>query len=143
MWSYPIELTPDDNDTVMVSFPDVLGAFSFGNDDDEAMLNAQDALEVVFSGLIADRKDIPKASPARGRRTVSPTLLGSLKLEVYNAMRARGWRKADLARQMGLNPRQIDRLLDLRHATTVAQLDQAFAVCGRRVEVGTRELKAA
>lgn len=143
MWSYPIDFTLDDNDTVMVSFPDVPGALSFGDDEDEAAANAQDALETIFSALIGDRKDIPKASPARGRRVVTPTLLGSLKLTVYSAMRTRGWRKADLARAMGLNPRQIDRLLDLRHASTVAQLDQALAVCGKRAEVGVRELEDA
>ena len=57
-------------------------------------------------------------------------------------MRARGWRKVDLARAMGLNPRQIDRLLDLRHASTVAQLEQALAVCGVRASVEAVPLAA-
>jgi antitoxin HicB len=74
---------------------------------------------------------------------VSPSLLGSLKINVYRAMRDRGWRKADLARAMSLNPRQIDRLLDLRHCSTVAQLERALAACGKRVEVGLRALEAA
>ena len=140
MWSYPIELTPDDNDTIMVSFPDVPGALSFGENESDAIENARDALETVFSGLIADRKDIPRPSTPSGRITVSPSLLGALKLAVYNAMRDRGWRKADLARAMDLNPRQIDRLLDLRHGSTVAQLEQALAACGKRAEIDTREL---
>ena len=143
MWSYPVELTPDDNDTVMVTFPDVPGAISFGDDEAEALANAQDALETVFSGLIGDRVAIPSPSEAAGRRVVSPTLLGCLKLAVYRAMRQKGWRKADLARALALNPRQIDRLLDLRHASTVSQLDRALEVCGVRAEVATRELEAA
>lgn len=94
-------------------------------------------------GYIADRKGIPVPSEAKGGTTVSPTLLGSLKIAVYQAMRARGWRKANLARAMGLNPRQIDRLLDLRHASTVAQLEAALAVCGCRAEIEMRELENA
>ena len=123
MLEYPVQLQ-DDEGTVLVTFPDVPGAITFGDDEAEALDHAVDALETVLNAYMADRKDIPAPSAPGSRRTVSPTLLGSLKLSVYQAMRARGWRKADLSRAMGLNPRQIDRLLDLRHASTVAQLDQ-------------------
>jgi antitoxin HicB len=140
---YPVELTPDDNATLLVRFPDVPGAISYGEDEPSALINAVDALEMIFSALISDRRDIPPPSEARGRRTVSPSLLGRLKVGVYRAMRERGWRKADLARAMSLNPRQIDRLLDLRHGSTVAQLEQALAACGKRAEVELRDLKAA
>jgi antitoxin HicB len=141
--NYPVELTPDDNGTILATFPDVPGAVTFGEDEAEALVNAVDALESMISALIADRRDIPNPSPARGRKTVSPTLLGSLKLVLYRAMRERGWRKADLARAMALNPRQIDRLLDLRHSSTIAQLERALTVCGKRVEVDLRRLDAA
>lgn len=139
--NYPVELAPDDNDTVLVTFVDLPGA-TFGDDEQDALAHAMDALETILNAYIQDRRDIPEPSPANGRPTVSPTLLGALKVEVYRAMRARGWRKADLARAMGLNPRQIDRLLDLRHASTVAQLEQALTVCGRRAQISTEALAA-
>jgi len=141
MYNYPVELAPDDNGTILVTFVDLPGA-TFGDDETDALLQAADALETILIGLIGSRRDIPKPSAANGRPTVAPTLLGALKLAVYDAMRARGWRKADLARAMELNPRQIDRLLDLRHASTVAQLEQALAVCGKRAEVATLDLAA-
>lgn len=142
MFHYPVILEADDNDTVMVRFVDLPGA-TYGEDEADALANAVDLLETVMAGYIADRLDIPAASPAKGRRTVTPSLLGMLKLSVYQAMRRKGWRKADLARRMGLNPRQIDRLLDLRHASTVAQLEQALTICGARADVETRELELA
>lgn len=141
MFNYPVILTPDDNDTIMVTFADLPGA-TFGDDEAEALANAVDLLETVLAGYITDRQDLPAPSPAGDRRTVAPSLLGALKLSAYQAMRRRAWRKADLARAMGLNPRQIDRLLDLRHASTVAQLEQALAVCGARAEVAVRALAA-
>lgn len=140
---YPVDLVPDDNDTVLVTFPDVPGCITFGADEGEALANAVDALETILSALITDRREIPMPTAPQGRKTVSPSLLGRLKISVYRAMRERGWRKADLARAMSLNPRQIDRLLDLRHGSTVAQLEQALAACGKRVEVDLRELQAA
>ncbi len=142
MLNYPVDLVADDG-TVMVSFPDIPGARTWGEDEGEALANAVDALETMLAAMIGDREDIPAPSPARGRPTVAPSLLGALKVAAYAAMRARGWRKADLARAMGLNPRQIDRLLDLRHASTVVQIEQALAVCGRKIEIETHELEAA
>jgi antitoxin HicB len=140
---YPVDLRPDDNDTLLVTFPDVPGAITFGGEEGEALANAVDALETIFSALITDRREIPRPSAPRGRKTVSPSLLGRLKIGVYRAMRERGWRKADLARALSVNPRQIDRLLDLRHGSSVAQLEQALAACGKRVEVDLRELRSA
>ena len=142
MLVYPVDLTPDDNGTIMARISGLPGA-TFGDDTQDALANAVDLLETVMAGFIIDRQDIPTPELANGRPTVTLTLSGSLKVTAYMAMRARGWRKADLARAMGLNPRQIDRLLDLRHASTVAQIEQAMAVCGVRADVEMRELVVA
>lgn len=139
-FEYPAEFTPDDNGTVMVTFPDVPEAVSVGDDEGEALAHGRDALETALTAYIADRRDIPAPSAADGRHTVAPGLLAALKLGVYTTMRARGWRKADLARAMALNPRQIDRLLDLRHASTVAQLEQAAQVAGGAYTIEVRHV---
>lgn len=141
VFSYPVVLTPDDNDTVMATFVDLPGA-TYGNDEADALANAVDLLETVMMGYIMDRKEVPAPSNVERRATVSPTLRGALKLAVYQAMCARGWRKSDLAREMALNPRQIDRLLDLHHASTIAQLEQALAACGRKATIVTMDLAA-
>lgn len=138
MYRYPVEFTPDDNGTVMVTFPDVPEALTFGDDEDDALARAPDALETALAGYIQDRREIPRPSPARGRAMVDMHLLATLKLEAYSAMRSRDWRKADLARALQVNPRQIDRLLDLRHATPVDRLEAAFAACGRRAVIEMR-----
>ena len=133
MYRYPVNLTSDDNGTVMVTFPDVPEAVTFGEDAADALARAPDALETALAGYIEDRRDIPVPSQNSRLTVVDLSLLAALKLQIYTAMRDRQWRKADLARAMTVNPRQIDRLLDLHHATPVSQLDAAFLVCGRRV----------
>lgn len=143
MYAYPVDLEPDDNDTILVTFPDVPGAITFGGTEAEALEHAVDALETILNSYVAGRRDIPLPSPANGRPTVSPTLLGSLKVILYIAMRARGWRKADLARALEIDPRMVDRLLDIRHRSTVAQLDQALRACGGQYEVAMRKAEAA
>ncbi len=49
MFDDPVTLTPDDNGTVLMTFADVPEAITFGTDEDEALLNAIDALETGLS----------------------------------------------------------------------------------------------
>ncbi len=142
MLNYPVDLTQDDNATIMARIAGLPGA-TFGDDEADALANARDLLETVLNGFITDRLDIPDPEPADGRPVVAPSLLASLKLAVYIAMRGRGWRKADLARAMGANPKQVDRLLNLYHASTIAQIEQALAVCGQTASVETQVLEDA
>jgi antitoxin HicB len=58
---YLVTLTPDD-DTVLVTFTDVPEAITFGADEDEALLQAVDALETGLSFYIEARRPLPVAS---------------------------------------------------------------------------------
>lgn len=141
MFAYPVELTPDDNDTILVTFPDVPGAITFGESESEAREHAVEVLEIILADYVSQRLPLPVPSRTTGP-LIAPSLLASTKLALYQAMTALDWRKADLARAMAVNPRQVDRLLDLHHASTIAQLEQALAACGRKATIETMELAA-
>ena len=141
--NYPVSLEPDDNGTILVTFPDIPEAITCGADEVDALTHAEDALVTAVSIYIQDRRDVPNPSAPAGRKTVSLSLLGELKLALYRAVRAKGWRKADLARALGVDAKIVDRLLDLRHSSTVVQLEAGLAACGCRAEIETRELAAA
>src|SRR3546814_1306017 len=85
---------------------------------------------------ISDRLPLPQPSPARGRPVVHLPLLSAMKAAVYQAMTEREWRKADLARALGVNARPVDRLLDLAHQTPAGQIERA------RSEAHTSELQS-
>lgn len=135
MFDYPVTLTPD-GDTVLVTFADVPEALTFGADEDEALLQAVDALETALSIYVDARKPLPVASKAkRGQRTVRPSALEGAKLGVYQAMTEQGIKKAELARRLGWHMPQVDRLFDLRHASRLDQIEAAARVLGRHLEV--------
>ena len=101
MFDYPVTLTPD-NRTVLVTFTDVPEAITFGADEDEALLNAIDALETGLSFYIEARQPLPAVSqPELGQKTVRPSALECAKLGVYQAMTDQGIKKAELARRLG------------------------------------------
>jgi len=135
MFDYPVTLTPD-GDSVLVSFVDVPEAITFGADEDQALLQAVDALETALSFYIDARKPLPPASKAqRGQRCVRPSALTGAKLGVYQAMTEQGIKKAELARRLGWHTPQVDRLFDLRHASRLDQIEAAARVLGRRLDV--------
>lgn len=135
MFDYPVILTPDDG-TVLVTFPDVPEAITFGADTDEALMYAVDALESALSFYVDDRKPLPVPSkPKRGQKTVRPSALECAKLGVYQAMMEQGIRKSELARRLGWHMPQVDRLFDLKHASRLDQIEAAARALGRHVEV--------
>lgn len=135
MFDYPVTLTPDDG-TVLVTFADVPEAITFGMDEDEALLQAMDALETALSFYVDDRKLLPTPSkPKKGQKTVRPSALECGKLGVYQAMTEQGIKKAELARRLGWHMPQIDRLFDLRHASKLDQIEAAAKVLGKHVQV--------
>jgi len=134
MFDYPVTLTPDDG-TVLVTFPDVPEAITFGADEEEALLQAVDALETALSFYIDARKPLPVPSAAEGSPTVRPSALECAKLGVYQAMTEQGIKKAELARRLGWHMPQVDRLFDLNHASRFDQIEAAARALGRHVEV--------
>ena len=133
MLAYPVDLERDTNGTLLVTFPEFAEAVTFGDDESDALLRAVDALETVLAARIDDREEIPLPSPAAGRPSVVLPALTAAKVLLYRAMRERGVRKADLARRLGWHGPQIDRLLDLNHASRLDQIEAAFAALGKRL----------
>jgi antitoxin HicB len=136
MLRYPVRLRPDTNDTILVSFPDFPEAHTFGDDENEALARAADLLEDVLADYIGSRRDIPAPSRARRQdRLVTLPVLTEAKVRLYHEMRASGIRKAELARRLGCHMRQVDRLLDLNHASRLDQVESAFAALGKRIVI--------
>ena len=135
MFDYPVTLTPDDG-TVLVTFADVPEAITFGMDEEEALLQAVDALESALSFYVEERKPLPVPSkPKKGQKTVRPCALECGKLGVYQAMMEQGIKKAELARRLGWHMPQIDRLFDLRHASKLDQIEAAANVLGKHIQL--------
>jgi antitoxin HicB len=132
---YPVHLETAEEGGFIVRFPDVPEAITQGEDEDEALLRAVDALETALSFYIDDRRPLPVASEAGGRPVVRPSALESAKLALYAEMTTQGVRKSELARRLGWRPPQVDRLFDLRDASRFDQIEAAARALGRRVNV--------
>jgi antitoxin HicB len=140
MVRYPVVLEPDDNGTVMVTFPDFPEAQTFGEDEADALARASDALATIVDGYIRARRTLPK--PSDGRRFAELSTLMSAKVQLYEAMQRLGVTKSDLGRRLNWHAPQIDRLLNLTHSSHVDQLDAAAKALGGTLSMRIEGLPA-
>jgi len=131
---YAVNLVHDDNGTILVTVPDIPEAVTFGEDREDALARAADAIESAIMGCMSAREDVP-APKAKGQECVLLPALSVAKIELYRAMRADGVGKAALAKRLGVALPHIDRLLDLRHASRLDAIERAFTALGRTMEV--------
>jgi antitoxin HicB len=161
MISYRVVLTPDSNGTVLVTSPDFPELVTFGDDEEDALSYAVGAFEEAIAARISDRQEIPTPSKeevpiskVRGRikisedepsqakastRRVTLPVQAAVKVLLYQQMWKDGVRKADLARRMDLHRQEIDRLLDLNHATNLAKIEKAFAALGKTLDIAVAD----
>lgn len=123
-----------DGDTIMVTSIDLPEVTTFADDEAEAAIRGTDAVVTAIMGRIADRQDVPVPSRGPGPYAVLSTS-DSIKVGLYQAMRAGGIGKAELARRLHCHLPQIDRLLDLSHASKLEALEAALHAVGKEIDV--------
>ena len=66
--AWPVDLEPQPDRTVLVSFPDIPEALTEGDTEEEA----RDCLAAALEGYVECRRPLPQPSPASGRPLVAP-----------------------------------------------------------------------
>lgn len=136
MLQYPIKLTPDTNGSFLVTFNDIPEANSVGDDENEALLNAQDALVSALEICFDERRPVPlPTQPKPLQACVMLPALESSKVLIWNEMLSQNIRKAELARRLNVHMPQIDRLFDIRHSSKLEFVERAAAALGKKLVV--------
>ena len=134
LFAYRAALTRTDEGTVMVAFPDLPEALTEGNDKEDALKQAIDCLDEAIAGRITDREDIP-APTAKGRYVILVPALTASKAALYLAMREAGISNVKLGKRLGLDERQVRRLLDPSTKSRMPELERALAALDQALEV--------
>jgi antitoxin HicB len=136
MRAYPATLSPDPDGGFTVTFRDVPEAITEANTREEALLRAEDALGSALAMYVAAKEPLPAPSnAAAGEEMVPLSALGMAKAALYDAMREQGVGRAELARRLRWHLPQVNRVLDLRHASRMKHVEAALAALGLRLIV--------
>lgn len=133
---YPAKFQPAPEGGFTVTFRDIPEAITEGDTLDEARDMAADALLTAIDFYFEARRALPQPSKARrGEQLVSLPASAWAKALLLNELVSQQLRPADLARRMNTTQQEVQRIIDLRHATKIDRLGEALAAVGRRLEV--------
>ena len=135
--AWPVDLLPAEEGGFIINFPDLPNGWSQAEDRAEALTQAEDLLEEMVLGRMANGEDVPNPKRRAGRPVVALPALTAAKLEAYRAMRSAGLDHKQLAERLGWQPSQVTRLFDGRHASRLDQIETALRALGRRLVVSS------
>ena len=134
--AYPISFKTYRNGQVGAFFSDVPEAITAGATEAQALDRAQDALVVALSAYLDQSRPLPKPSKAkRGQRVVLVPARKAIKLGIHAAMQVLSVTQTQLGDRLGIDGRQVRRILDLDHESKLSQLESALAALGLQASV--------
>jgi antitoxin HicB len=136
MLNYPITLTADTNGTLLVGFPDLPFANAVGQDREDALSNAGDALATAVDMLMDEGSPIPMPSPRESaEQAVCLNALATAKILLWNEMLAKQVSETELAARLSREPADIERLFDLGSPADIELIEQAASALGKRIDI--------
>lgn len=136
-FQYPVLLTPADEGGYVVGCRDLPELVTQGETIDDALEQAADAMDEVFATYLTEGLDFPQPSKARRREhLVAPPAETVAKAALYVAMRQAGISKVQLAKRLGVDEKEVRRLLDPHYGSKLPRIAKAIGVLGQRLVIG-------
>ena len=133
---YPVRLKAAEEGGYIVTFPDIPEAITQGENVEDALRHAADALETALEFYFDARRPVPAPSrPKRGQRVVELPVSVAAKVLLLNEIVRQKVRPAELARRIGTTPQEVNRLTNIRHSTRIDGVDSALRALGKRLIV--------
>ena len=142
LFDYPVLLKAAEEGGYIVTCRDLPSVITQGEDKAEALVQAADAMDEVFATYMLEGNTFPTPSkPRRGEYSIAPPAETMAKAALYIAMSEAGITKVQLARQLGVDEKEVRRLLDPHYASKLPRIAQAIQVLGRRLVIGLGAVK--
>jgi antitoxin HicB len=136
-FQYPVLLTPAVEGGYVVTCRDLPELVTQGESIDDALEQAADAMDEVFATYLTEGLDLPPPSKARRREhLVAPPAEAVAKAALYVAMRQAGISKVQLAKRLGVDEKEVRRLLDPHYGSKLPRIAKAISLLGQRLVIG-------
>ena len=135
-FQYSVKLTPSEDGGYVVTCRDLPQLITQGEDERDALEQAADAMDEVFATYMIDGIEFPEPSKAKRREhLVAPPAETMAKSALYIAMRQAGISKMQLAKQLGVDEKEVRRLLDPHYGSKLPRIAQAISLLGQRLVI--------
>ena len=135
-FQYPVTLTASDEGGYVVTCRDLPELITQGEDEQDAIEQASDAMDEVFAAYMIEGSDFPPPTKARRReRLIAPPAETMAKAALYVAMREAGISKTQLAKRLGVDEKEVRRLLDPHYGSKLPRIAEAINLLGQRLVI--------
>jgi antitoxin HicB len=136
-FQYAVLLSPAEEGGYVVTCRDLPELITQGESVEEALDQASDAMDEVFATYLTEGLDFPEPSKARRREhMVAPPPETVAKAALYVAMRRAGISKVQLAKRLGVDEKEVRRLLDPHYGSKLPRIAKAISALGQRLVIG-------
>ena len=141
-FDYPVLLKAAEEGGFTVTCRDLPSLITQGEDKADALVQAADAMDEVFATYMLEGLAFPTPSkPKRYEYSIAPPAETMAKAALYIAMSEAGITKVQLARQLGVDEKEVRRLLDPHYGSKLPRIAQAIQLLGRRLVIGLEAAK--
>jgi len=136
-FEYAVAMKQEKDGGFVVTCRDLPHLVTQGDSIEHALAEAADAMDEVFAAYMVNGLSFP--TPTRARRNehcVAPPAGTVAKAALYVAMREAGINKVQLAKKLGVDEKEVRRLLDPHYGSKLPRLAQAVQVLGKRLVIG-------
>jgi antitoxin HicB len=134
-YDYAFRFTKEDDGWV-ITCRDLPEAISQADSKESRIDIAEGCLQAALESRIHDNESLPVASKARrGEVMINSPATTAAKAALYDAMREAGISKMELACKMGIDEKEVRRMLDTAHGTKLPRIAEALEVLGRHLHI--------
>ena len=136
-FEYAVLLKPAEEGGFIVTCRDLPQLITQGEDMADALAEATDAMDEVFAAYMKAGIELPTPSKARRREhMVSPPAETMAKAALYVSMKEAGITNVQLAKRLGVDEKEVRRLLDPHYGSKLPRIAQAIKLLGKRLVIG-------
>ena len=141
-FDYPVLLKAAEEGGFIVTCRDLPSLITQGEDEADALSQAADAMDEVFATYMLEGLAFPTPSNTRrGEYSIAPPAETMAKAALYRAMSEAGITKVQLAKQLGVDEKEVRRLLDPHYGSKLPRIAQAIQLLGKRLVIGLETAK--
>lgn len=137
---YPARIRPAQEGGWLIAFRDFPEGRSQAEAGDDVIEVAEGCLQACVEGCLEDGLAIPEPSVVRaGEVPVAVPLETATKAALFSAVSSSGLSRLALARAVGLDEKEIRRMLDPRHASKLPRIARVLRALGKELRLTVAE----
>jgi len=133
---YPAKFDKEESGLYAVSFRDIPEAITCGDNYEDAVRMAKDALLTSMDFYFEDHRKVPLPSPAQADEVLIELPASVFaKVLLLNEMINQNISNVELAKRIDVKPQEVQRITNINHSTKIDTIAKAIGALGKQFEL--------